>query len=238
MPNIRGFDPESGTFTNIKPILQIPPNTSASSYCYPTTIYGKPSLWSRFNNAVVSIGSWLAQHSDVSLSILSLLVIAGLVITGLVCIILAWINEGFWVALLTTLIVAFCGVIAWYIVVFALYFGLNLILYGLRFLFWNGWTMVIAILLALGLMTYNYVSNNFLSSTQITTTQTYPSSTIYRCTANVLNIRDSPSKRGQVIGILRKDETVTLYSITNGFAQIRHLGKTGYVCMDYLTRAN
>ena len=210
-----GFNPNDMSFGNITkraPVIEIPRNTSTySSYASSGYSYHE-SLWSRFNNGVAAI-----------------------VITGLIYIIGAWINEGFWIALVMAVVACIGGVIAWYIAALVIVIGVNIIMYGFRLLFWNGWTLLIALALAVG--GWLYAANasngyNYQPQTEVVT----PVTRTYRCTAKVLNIRTAPTTSSTVIGTLRKGQQVEVYDTDNGFAQISYNGRTGYVSLKYLDR--
>lgn len=57
----------------------------------------------------------------------------------------------------------------------------------------------------------------------------------YKVTANVLNVRTSPSvSNSSVLGGLTKGQVVTVTDISNGWGKVNYNGKTGYVSMQYL----
>ena len=233
-----GFNPNDMSFGNITkraPVIEIPRNTSTySSYASSGYSYHE-SLWSRFNNGVASIGNWFAENAENVLGWTTIIATAAIVITGLIYIIGAWINEGFWIALVMAVVACIGGVIAWYIAALVIVIGVNIIMYGFRLLFWNGWTLLIALALAVG--GWLYAANasngyNYQPQTEVVT----PVTRTYRCTAKVLNIRAAPNTSSTVIGTLRKGQQVEVYDTDNGFAQISYNGRTGYVSLKYLDR--
>ena len=59
-----------------------------------------------------------------------------------------WSQSGFWTGLGAGVLT---GVVGWFVVgllIYAVHFVINVVMYALRLLFWNGWTLLIA---ALGL---------------------------------------------------------------------------------------
>ncbi len=83
---------------------------------------------------------------------------------------------------------------------------------------------------------YNMVESKSNSSTAKTQTEyTAPQTTPYRCTANVLNVRTSPSANGSKLGTIKRNDIVYVYDVSNGFARIRFNGRDAYVSMKYLT---
>lgn len=64
-----------------------------------------------------------------------------------------------------------------------------------------------------------------------------PRTTKYYCTArSVLNIRSAPSQNARVIGVLKPNQIVDVYEITNGFAKIKYNGSDGYASIKYLSK--
>ena len=50
------------------------------------------------------------------------------------------------------------------------------------------------------------------------------------------NIRSAPSQNARVIGVLKPNQIVDVYEITNGFAKIIHNGSYGYASIKYLSK--
>lgn len=233
-----GFNPNSMSFGNITrttPVIEIPRNTSTySSYGSWGNSY-RGSLWSRFNNGVASIGNWFAEKSESVLGWISLITMAIIVITCIVKVISTWVDEGFWMALLMAIGVCIGGVIAWYIAFIAILIGVNIVMYGFRFLFWNGWTLLISLVAAGSIYCYNAYGNSNLTSSPVETEVVTPATQTYRCTAWELNIRSMPNKTSSVLGKIKKGDTVEVYETVNGFAKIRYNGQDGYASLKYLT---
>lgn len=142
----KGFDPRNMSFGNIAnatPVFEIPRNTT--SY-----VTSSSSLWSRFNSGVASIGNWFAEHAEGALGVCSIIMTAIIVISAIVYVIGTWANEGFWMALLMAVVAYFVGLIAWYIGAVVIVIVVNVIMYGFRLLFWNGWTLLIVLALSIG----------------------------------------------------------------------------------------
>lgn len=55
-------------------------------------------------------------------------------------------------------------------------------------------------------------------------------------TSSELNVRESASTSAAKLGLLAKGETVSVYSISNGWAKIDYNGSTGYVASQYLSK--
>lgn len=227
-----GFDPGKMIFKNL---IEIPRNTSTyTSYAGGNNSH-RESLWSRFNNGVASIGNWFAEKSEDVLGWISLATKAIIVISCIIKVISTWVDDGFWMALLMALGVCIAGVIAWYVAVNAIVIGVNVVMYGFRFLFWNGWTLLIALTLAIG--SWAYVAN--ISPSYDYTRKMYTSTyDKYRCTATVLNVRIHPNKTSRVLGTLRKGQEVEVVYKENGFAAIEYNGQRGYASLKYLNKVN
>ena len=255
----QGFDPTKMSFGNIStsnPVIGIPrndrfydPRTSStymSSSASATASSGwssgwswgkKRSAWSRFNNGVAGIGNWFADKSSDILGWLSLGVMAILGITALIFIIKGF-TEGFWTGVITTIVAGILGVIAFYIAAFVIVVAANIILFAFRILFWNGWTLLATLTVAAAAMIAG-ASGAFVKSPApvVETVQTQDTSTIYRCTAQVLNIRNKPSaKNSRVIGTLKYGDEIDVLDYEGDFAKINYNGAEGYVSTKYIER--
>ena len=146
-----GFDPTRMSFGPSTPVIGIPRNNStSSSSSYSSYSSNRASLWSRFNSAVAEIGNWFADHIESAISVCCMLVIGAVAITGIIYVIGALISEGLLMAIITGIIAFIIGYICvgigWYVILF----GVNIVMYGLRIIFWNGWTLLLAIALFIG----------------------------------------------------------------------------------------
>lgn len=200
------------------------------TYVPPTPTY-KPSLWSRFSDTISRVGEWLDDHTDIIAGVF--MVIIGIIYV--IAVISAWINEGFWSALLAGVI---GGIIA-YIAVIATTIVTNIILWVLKLIFKNGWTFLIAAIVlgyiiviepAYYLLTkdrgyndYALVENSYTEST-----------TTYVCTTTSLNIRQEPNSYSTVLGTLQMGDRIEVYGIYGGFAHIKYFGDDAYVSTKYI----
>lgn len=118
-------------------------------------------------------------------------------------------------------------------------FIISLILKVVRFIFWNGWTLLIALTLAIGGWAYAAYSSPSYDYTPVTETEVYtPTYDKYRCTAAVLNVRIHPNKTSRVLGTLRKGQEVEVIDKEDGFAAIEYNGQRGYASLKYLNKIN
>ena len=237
----RGFNPfdMSWNLTKRTPVIEIPRNTSTYTSYASWDNSHRESLWSRFNNGVVSNGNWFAEKSEDVLGWVSLATKAIIVISCIIKVISTWVDDGYWMALLMALGVCIAGVIAWYVAVNAIVMGVNVVMYGFRFLFWNGWTLLIALTLAIGSCAYVAYISPSSDYIPVTETEMYtPTYDKYRCTAAVLNVRIHPNKTSRVLGTLRKGQEVEVIYKVNGFAAIEYNGQRGYASLKYLNKVD
>lgn len=192
------------------------------------------SWWNRLNNFFIDIGNWFAGHTEDITSILTLIV-AGFGILGLaVWVIGVFGSEGFLLGILSIVGAYFMG----YIMFIAIGIGawiLGMFLLIIRYVFWNIYTVLIAVAISLFFMVSNVNgnTNNSVLLEQHTALQT----TKYYCTArSVLNIRSAPSADSNVIGTIKPNQTVEVYEIANGFAKIKHETGVAYVSLMYLKK--
>lgn len=223
-----------GNIANVTPVFEIPQNTSAYDN---SESYSGGSLWSRFSNGIAGIGNWFANKSKRVISVLSIISLVIIVVSCIEMIIDTWINEGFLMALFAAVCVGIVGVIIRYLVLLAIVISVNLVMYAFRFLFWNGWSLLISLILSAGCWIYASNSSYFNDSDGQPQTETVSSLTkSYQCTAKVLNIRSAPDANSSVIGTIKKGQKVEVFDITNEFARISYKGQTGYVSLQYLSK--
>ena len=234
-----GFDPVKGTWSGVSaPKIQSNYNTiSSGSYSgsYSTYSSRNYNLWDRFNDAIKSIGNWI---DDVIEPVSGWITILGIIIgaIGLIC----WIfdDSNIFYIILRFIGACFIGGIMFYVVAINA-FIISLILKVVRFIFWNGWTLLIALTLAIGGWAYAAYSSPSYDYTPVTETEVYtPTYDKYRCTAAVLNVRIHPNKTSRVLGTLRKGQEVEVIDKEDGFAAIEYNGQRGYASLKYLNKIN
>ena len=193
------------------------------------------SGWQRFNDKIESIGEWLEDNTDT----------VSAIITGIICliwvlaIIVAWVQDGFWVALLTGVIGAFIGGIA----IWAASIVTAIAVWVLRFVFLNAWTFLIALAIVIGTTVlpaavaildsgYDYDYYNQVVEQEFVE----PETTTYVCTANSLNIRSSANNNASLLGSLKKNDRIEVIDTENGFAHFIYLGNDAYVSLNYVVK--
>ncbi len=225
-----------GGLTKKKPVIEIPRNTS--SYTSARTYYRR-SFWDRFSDGVADIGNWFAEHAENVLNIFCIIALIALVVAGVGYVISVWINEGFFMAILAAILAGVVGVIGWYVIAFVVVVGVNLVMYGFRFIFWNGWSLLLTLLVGLSIGGYVLINNsstNFSRPKQVKTEVVQPATEFYQCTASSLNVRTAPNTNSTVLGTIQKNQSVEVYEIKDGFARISYKGQTGYVSIRFLKK--
>lgn len=235
-----GFNPNNMSFGNIPnatPVFEIPQNTSA----YTSTSWShsnRISLWTRFNRTITNIGNWFAEYAETVLGICTIILMVAIAIAAIVYVIGVWVDSGFWMALLAAFLVYIGCTIVWYIGAFIIVVVVNIVMYGLRLLFWNGWTFLIALILSTSFVIYVAIpsSSDTYFSQQRTEILT-PTTQTYVCTAkSTLNVRNSPNLSSNTIGKLRNGDEVEVLEILDGFARIKYGNGYGYASVKYLKR--
>lgn len=133
-------------FVKSGPKIEIPRNRSTSTTS--STSWGgrRVSLWSRYNKGVAGIGNWIADHVETVTDTCSAILFLAYVVVVIVLFVQSWIEGGFLKALLMGVLAGIVGFFVMGIAVWVVNIVMNVILYGLRILFWNGWTLLLVIL--------------------------------------------------------------------------------------------
>lgn len=142
-----GFDPNKMTFGRSAPKIDIPRNYSTST----TTSSGswggsRVPLWSRYNKGVVNFGDWIADHVETVQDINSAILFLGYVGLLIYFFVKAWMEGGFLSALLSGLLAGVVGYFATGLAILVVNFVINVVMYCFRFIFWNGWTLLLAVM--------------------------------------------------------------------------------------------
>lgn len=233
----RGFDPRSMSFGEVAktaPTLNIPRNTTY------TDSSSNRTLWGRFNGAIASIGNWFADNSDMATGLVSILVTLAIVITALVAVIGVWNNAGWFMAILAAIAAYFIGILAWYIAVIVIVIIVNIFMYALRLIFWNGWSLLLTVAIGIGLWIYlknTYSSHDYNYTPTQTELVAPPVTEIYVCTARKsLKVRCYPTTNSPQIGSLYNGQEIEVLDIADGFAHFKFNGDDGYASTQYLRK--
>ncbi len=201
------------------------PTPKPTSQPTPKPIYRNvhDSSWKKFNNKIKRIGDWFASEktNDVIAGVLYI----GLFIVYIVSIILAWREDGFWNALLAGVL----GLFVLGVAVIVAAFSVKIFLWVFRAIFYNVWTLFIALAFIISPMfiTTPFIKNLFDKSSQNQTKvepiKTVISTTTYYCTSKSgLKIRRAPSINAAQLGSLTYGETVEVIEVTGDFAKIKY----------------
>ena len=222
-----------GEVAQTAPTLNIPHNTTY------TDSSSNRTWWGRFNGAIASIGNWFADHSDMATGLFSILVTLAIVITAIVVVIGVWNNEGWFMAILAAVAAYFIGILAWYIAVIVIVIVVNIIMYGLRLIFWNGWSLLLTAAIGIGLWVYlkntyfSYDYNYHPTQTELVA----PVTETYVCTARKsLKVRRYPTTKAPQIGSLYNGQEIEVLDISDGFAHFKLNGNDGYASTQYLRK--
>lgn len=217
------------------PVYEAPSHSFSSGYRSNSFADRIRNLWYGFSNFIVDIGNWIARNMEnISTGAAGIVGIGG-VIALLIWVISIFSEEGIFfgiLAIIGAVIIGYIGAIGLGIGIFLLSLALQVV----RFVFWNGWTFLLGIAVASAIIIYNNNTPDY--SYDYTPVETVaPSVTgTYRCTASVLNVRQSPSRSGKVIGTLKRNQRVTVIRTEGDFALIGFGGQEGYASLKYLQK--
>ena len=111
----------------------------------------------------------------------------------------------------------------------------NIVLGIIRYIFYSGITFLIALAVVGVVIGVNHYSSSPSSDSDNIESVT-SATTSYYCTASVLNVRSGPSQSHSVLGVIRYNDVVEVYEITNGFAKIKFNNGYGYASIQYLKK--
>lgn len=242
------FDPETGELSG----NGIPSSTRSGGGSRPSTrtntssrssysTYSGLSLWDRLDNFVIGIGNWIARNGESAMSYIAIGCLGIAWICFAIGIISVWIDEGFlWAAVAAV----FGGGVMYLVSGLALalfYFIDDFILLIVRYIFYNIYTLLVAVALFLSPMIVDAIGTIDWFSDSKTEYVEDPvngrTSNIYICTAStVLNVRSAPSSSAQVIGTLKSGQEVDVYNFVDGFAKISYNGRIAYASSAYLRK--
>ncbi len=190
-----------------------------------------PSLWDRFDDFIGSIGNWFADYSENITSVLAVILFA----CGAIPFIIWLFSLGLFWGIIAGI---FLGGIAYYalmIIVGIFIWIANIVLGVVRYIFYSGITFLLALAVVGLVIGVNHYSSSQPSDSGNTESVTLVT-TNYCCTASVLNVRSGPSQSYSVLGVIRYNDVVEVYEITNGFAKIKFNGGYGYASIQYLKK--
>lgn len=223
------------TTESVRGIMPSPIQASSPNYRY----YGD-SWWGNFNYGIASIGQWI---QDTGASVVALIITA--IPTLLVAFqLLKWnfsvfSDNGFILGALSLFADLFVVGIGYY-VFFIVYAVIYAVLFILGYVFYNAYTLIIAIVLGGGIWLwvglYGVTSQGSTKKYSNSTTVSAPAHTLYYCTASKLNVRTAPASNARVIGTVSRGDIVDVYEFDGNFARIKWGKSTAYVSRKYIKR--
>lgn len=233
-----GFDPATGRFTGVySPRVQSSHNNYGNAFSLDTDGEGftrparRENLWARINYAIKVAGNWIDDIIDPVSSWVSLIC---MIIGGIALLIWVFSDSNIIYIILRffgACIIGYIGLIG----IGIMSWLLQLVLKIVRFIFWNAYTLIIAIVLLGAVWIAGMVSPDWHSSSA-NTEVVVPVTETYECTAYVLNIRTAPNTVSNVLGTFKQGDKIEVIEIKDGFGRINYNGNTGYVSLKYLKK--
>lgn len=190
------------------------------------------SWWGNFNYGIASIGEWIQKRADgISLILTVILTLIP------VFMLLKWnfnvfCNDGLFLGLLSLLADFVVVGIGYY--AFLIVFGILLALFSIiGYVFYNAYTLIVAIVLTCGLLVYDRFSDKWFNNVEKTEVTT-PAYTVYYCTASRLNVRSAPNSKANVIGTIPRGSEIHVYGFEGDFAKIEWKNNMAYVSRKYI----
>lgn len=199
--------------------------------------YPQKSLWEKFDDFITGIGDWFANNIDDAPELLTGILCILYIICAIIATIAAWINEGIGYAILMVVIAAIVGYICFW-AIFIVQLISKFIMGILRLYFYSGASFLIVNILIATCIVFSVLDNNSSSSRIKSQTEiSAPATTEYICIANeFINIRVSPNTQANVLGKVKRGETVQVYEIKNGFAKVKWGSGYGYANAKYIKK--
>lgn len=237
-----GFDPDAGTFANVK----LPPprvnnryNTAntftptADTSYQPRTVH--LNWWQRFDRVISNIGNWFAENYDEVVERLSVWLYILIFIGAAIAVIATWVSSGFISAIIAGVVALIAIGIIYYIGEIVLPIITGITMFAGRFIFWNAFTFLLFLCALFGGWAHSAL-RPAPKPVQVEAVTVKPTS--YTCTARTLNVRSAPDTGSSVLGVLRKGDEVKVIDNTGDFSRIEYNGSTGYVATRYIKPAD
>lgn len=204
--------------------------------------YSSGGLFSKINSKIKSLGEWIDDNRDDWADedlwekifkigggiLLALIALGGPdTLIGKAAVLLIGGGIGYFLAPLIGVALSYVAAI---------------FLYGVRYIFYNMWTLLLTLLVIIGPSVADNLDislGDIKSKINISSTKTSDSdqSIYYYCISkDVLNVRKEPRADAKVIGVLQPGEKVKVYTTKNGFVKIKFHGGIGYASEQYLSK--
>ena len=181
----------------------------------------KRSLWQRFKDGIEAIGEWFDDDADTKIAVV---LYALALIFYVVVVIAAWVDDGFFSALITGIAGLFVLGIAYY----AIAIICMVIKWVFSIIFKNVWTFFITLFLLLSWI-FSSVSTlpdfSFSKDAEPVVEEVetvIPTTTYYCISKKGLKVREYPSTSSPQLGSLTYGEAAEVYAIEGSFAKIKY----------------
>lgn len=123
------------------------PDTRRSTYIPPTTHYSTPryNWWERLNDWVADIGDWIADRIEDITDWVTVAACAVTVIALAIWVVMTFIGEGVFEGIICTIGAVIIGYII-FAIIGLLSYVLGYVLLGIRFIFWNIYSLLATII--------------------------------------------------------------------------------------------
>ncbi|MCC8071856.1 MAG: SH3 domain-containing protein [Bacteroidales bacterium] len=231
-----GFDPRTGRLNlgNLSSFAGSTTRTTTTTYPSSRTSSSRRSrgLWGRFNDFISGIGDWIGDSVE-KLVEWTTYIVMGAALIGLLIYVISGFCDSFWTGVGHTVLAIIGGVIA-YIGTIVIAYIVAILVFALRFCFYNATIFLLIVFGLGGWMGYNWMKHANDEPTVIETVVN--PTTRYRVTARVLNIRAMPSSNASVIGTYKQGDEIEVYADSEGFALVHYNGQEGYVSTSYIEK--
>ena len=181
----------------------------------------KRSLWQRFKDGIEAIGEWFDDDADTKIAVV---LYALALIFYVVVVIAAWVDDGFFSALITGIVGLFILGIAYY----AIAIICMVIKWVFSIIFKNVWTFFITLFLLLSwifssvstLPDFSFAKDADPVVEEVETV--IPTTTYYCISKKGLKVREYPSTSSPQLGSLIYGEAAEVYAIEGSFAKIKY----------------
>lgn len=240
MPHLPfGFDPDGGTFSNVK----LPPprvNNRYAGYAgtatADTSYTPAPDLnwWQRFDRCISNIGNWFSDNFDDAVDKVCIWLFFIIILGAVGAVIATWVSSGFLNAVFVGIGALIVIGIGYYIGEIVLSILTGVLMFAGRFIFWNGITFLLFLSALIGGWAHSAIASDKEKKPATTVVAANTHEETYTCTAAVLNVRAEPNTTSAIRGTLTRGQKVKVQKIDNGFASIDYNGRTCYVAARYL----
>ena len=215
-------------------------SSGGSTYTPKRSSYSSEGSWKKISAFVSSIGDWFDDKSDDwtdSDDWEKIIQIGG----GILLVIMAFASGSFLGGIAILIGGCIIGYLGASLLALVGSYAFAIVLRVFRYIFYNIWTLIAALVLLLGITAAPRLGELDLDKlkSKVKTEQVANNTKTswYYCTSSdVLNVRKRPYSDSEVIGVLQPKQAVEVYGRDNGFAKIKFEGGIGYASLKYLSK--